>query len=60
MLFNNELICDKNIMAGPDIKPRTVGENKAKSQLNLKFGRGSGGGWATHFADLQVTLQKQP
>jgi hypothetical protein len=39
---------------------KNCGREPSKSQSNLKFDRGSGGGWATHFADHQVTLQKQP
>jgi len=39
---------------------KNCGRELSKSQSNKKFGRGSWGGWATHFADHQMTQHKQP
>jgi hypothetical protein len=45
----------EDILAGPDIKQRTVGESQAKVNRTRNSAEEVGGGWATHFADLQAT-----
>ena len=46
---------NENILAGPDIKSRTLGESYAKANRTRNSAEEVGGDWATQFAEHQVT-----